>query len=168
MGLSPKIMDIAEESVFFSKKMNPNFSDSYEFSSEHEQSVKQCYLGIFNYIPQWLKWMMKIRNAIAKPHGFSSHPEVTMSPPTQDFSVGSHAGFLTISYINEREVVASAHDKHMDLLISVMMIAKDTYRVSNLVNLKTRRARLYMKIIQPFHPIIVKATIKKAIKMASV
>jgi hypothetical protein len=168
MALSKKIKDIPKESVCFSKQMHPYFSDSYEFSSDKEQSIKEFYFGIFNYIPKWVNCMMKIRNAIAKPLGFSSHPDITMSPPMSDFTVGSEAGFLTIKYLNEREVVSWAQDEHMDLYISVMMLRKGTYRVSSLVNLKSRRAILYMKIIQPFHQIIAKLTIKNAIKRARI
>lgn len=164
MPISIKSKDIPPDSYLCAKEQEPLYTDAFEFIGAKSQSIQAVYVGIFGVLPKWIVALMQLRNAMVKPFGFPVEQQIQMAPSLEAFDVGAKAGFLTIEHIDSSEVVAAAYDKHMDLWISVMEISKQVYRVSTLVNLKTRRAKIYMGLIKPLHKLVAKQSIISAAK----
>lgn len=146
------------------KESDVYYRDSFRVMVKPQNlEAKQVYHRIFGFIPTPVQWAFKLRNSVVKWLGFSvSNTE--MSLPLDDIQVGKKAGFLTVEYVSELEIVCGAYEKNMDMWISVLRLDNQEFAISTLVNLKTKSGKIYMALIKPFHKMVAKYTIKQAIK----
>ena len=146
------------------KKRAASFSDAYEFKATQLQSIDKVYMGVFGTLPNWVTFLMKLRNIVVKPFGLTTGSTIQMAPKTGQLCQGAKAGFLTIEHLDKHEIVANASDNDMGMYISVMHLEQQTYRISTLVNLKSCRAKIYVACVKPFHRRVVPQSIISALK----
>ena len=145
------------------KAVFPYFRDALQASLSHQQlTPSQLQYAIFNYLPSWVNWLMKLRNKLVKLFGFEVG-QANMTPKSDELSVGDQAGFLTIIEKSDNEIISYADDKHMTFYLSVKK-QDSTVIVSSLVNQKTLVGRIYVNAVLPFHYFIVRIVINNAIK----
>ncbi|WP_181161400.1 DUF2867 domain-containing protein [Maribrevibacterium harenarium] len=130
--------------------------------SKSPASPSQLQYGIFNYLPGWVNGLMSVRNRIVKRLGFEVG-QTSMVPSSDQWQVGTKAGFLTVMEITDDEIISMADDRHMTFFISVKK-TETSVIVSTLVNQKTLIGRVYVNAILPFHHLIARTVINNAVK----
>ena len=140
------------------------FKDSFQVDvNKKNTNVVYVYHSIFAYLPASVQTLLKVRNSIVRYLGFSvGNTEMSLS--IEDIKEGKIAGFLTIEHVSEVELVCASYEKNMDMWLSVSKISNDKYAISTLVNLKSKKGKIYMVVIKPFHKMIAKYCINQALK----
>lgn len=156
-------MDFPVNTRINGKERNAFYRDSFKVAvSKSNLEAKHVYHGIFGFLPKPVQLAFRFRNAIVKYLGFSTS-ETKMSVPLESIAEGNKAGFLTIEFVEQGEVVCGAYENNMDMWISVLKLSEQEFSISTLVNLKTRSSKMYMAVIKPFHKIVAKYCIKQAL-----
>ncbi len=146
------------------KEQGSYYRDSFKFKiNQSDLKAKHVYHGIFGFLPKPVQLALSLRNNLVKYFGFSAS-NTQMSLPLADIEAGKKAGFLTIESVVDSEIICGAYEANMDMWLSVLMLSKQEFAVSTLVNLKTRTGKIYMAIVKPFHKVIAKYCIKQALK----
>lgn len=145
------------------KSKAPFFRDALSTElSQNQLSPSEIQYAIFNYLPNWVDQLMKLRNKMVKLFGFDVGKS-NMKPIKAELEVGDQAGFLTISEKYENEIISHAEDKHMSFYISVKK-QDNSVIVSTLVNQKSLIGKIYVNAILPFHYFIARIVINNAAK----
>ncbi len=131
--------------------------------TQNHLEAKHVYHCIFGYLPKPVRTALAIRNSIVKLFGFSAS-NTEMSLPLDAIQVEKKAGFLNYEIVEPNEVVCGAYDKHMDMWLAVIKNSDHEFVIATLVNLKTKTGSIYMTLIKPFHKLIAKYCIRKAVK----
>lgn len=142
-----------------------SFCDAFYFDvSTAKPDAGDVFHAVFSCLPKWAIALMRLRNWIACRLGFETGP-IAMTPPRESMYPGAQAGFLTLTSVSDDEVVAYAAEPHMALWISVCRQSCGRFAVVTYVHLRTLRSRVYMTAIMPFHKIIARRTIKRALRL---
>lgn len=108
---------------------------------------------MFTGYPAWVKGLFKIRDWIVKPFGLET---------------GQIDIVQLIIAQNEREIVIGQDDKHLQFYVSVEAGAhqhnRQDIRVTTLVKYHNALGRVYFFFIRPFHHIIVRTILKRALR----
>ena len=149
-----------------------HFCDAYAAPVSHRGvTVSEAYKAVFAYSPQWVRALMKVRGWIVAPFGLL-HPTQEMKRtveegfPQAGYEVGKRAGAFTIQSIAPDELIAGEDDKHLDFRVSVFKATKqgaETITVSTVVQINNAFGRWYLRLIKPFHRIIVRAMLQNAV-----
>lgn len=118
--------------------------------------------AIFGHMPNWVHWLMSLRNKIVRIFGFEAGQE-NMTPERIELEVGDTAGFMTVKEKYNDEIISFAEDRHMEFYLSVAKRDQQVI-VSTLVNQKTLIGRIYVTAILPFHYFVARAVIYHAIR----
>jgi hypothetical protein len=162
-------MSSIHKNSYLAKKMKkPYYCDAFDFTSKKGMDVIEVHFAIFGFLPQWVIKLMKVRNFAARKIGFPYQEKIVMAPLSKNYVVGEKAGFLTVESVGVNEVVLSAYDKHMDIWISVMNTSDQKFRVSTLVNIKSKKGKTYMLVIKPFHKLVARKSIEDAIRKSRI
>ena len=146
------------------KELSDFYRDSFKFSvNKTDLEARHVYHGIFGFLPKPIQYALALRNAVVKYFGFS-HGNTEMALPLEDIQAGKQAGFLLIESVEPSEVICGAYEPNMDMWISVLKLSGHEFSVSTLVNMKTKKGKVYMAFIKPFHKLVVKYSIKQALK----
>ncbi|MFK7934116.1 MAG: DUF2867 domain-containing protein [Saprospiraceae bacterium] len=137
-----------------------DFIDTFA-TTNHKNSLAEIAHFIFATAPNWVKTLFYIRNTLVRLVGLK-----TDYPVTQDdtFEVGNHVGFFKIYQILDNEVILGADDSHLNFRVSILNNQAQNFNieVTTLVEFNNTLGRIYMKIIAPFHRLVVKAMMKQA------
>lgn len=145
------------------KELNSYYRDSFKIVvNKKDLDAKNVYHSIFGFLPKPVQIALSIRNSIVKYFGFSAS-NTEMSLPLEDIEAGKKAGFLIIESVEPVEVICGAYEPNMDMWLSVLKLSDQEFAVSTLVNLKTKTGKTYMFFIKPFHKLVAKYCIKKAL-----
>lgn len=158
-----KEINFPSETDVNGKEQDTFYRDSFVFTvSKNELRAKDVYHSIFGFLPKPVQWALALRNKIVKYLGFAAS-NTEMSLALKDIEAGKKAGFLTIESVNDSEIICAAYEDNMDMWLSVLKRSHNTFAVSTLVNLKTPSGKVYMAIIKPFHKLVAKYCIQRAI-----
>lgn len=139
------------------KFLPANYVDSYSriITSENAITPDEFRNLAFNQLPQWIDWLMKLRNTIVKPLGLDTDSRFT------DMICAS----------NPNEEVFGMPDKHLDFHVSMWCgeykDGKQELRITTVVKYNNWFGRLYFFVIRPFHGIIIKSILNKIYKRAN-
>lgn len=145
------------------------FVDCYEATPVHKQDLVEIYWAIFAHSPDWVTWLMNTRNRIVGVFGLkTARPDEDKSAhplPTRDkIEVGKRLGMFTLLQLNENQLVTGENDNHLDFRISLTWAGPQTIRLTTVVNTHNTLGKIYMAIIKPFHKLIVRTVINRALK----
>ncbi|MGB1040741.1 MAG: DUF2867 domain-containing protein [Flavobacteriales bacterium] len=156
--------NIPDDSVINKFISEIDYQDCYSFSTlNNSKSIQELYIAIFSSAPKWVEGLMRFRNWIVKFFGLKTEMK---KAPDSEFEVGDKVGIFKIFDIQENEIIAGEDDKHLNFRVSIYRKIEETSTISiaTLVHYNNGFGRFYMSIVKPFHRLVVKSLIKKAIK----
>lgn len=139
-----------------------NFTDTFS-TTNHLDDLGLISNLIFGTMPKWVGFLMKLRNTIVRIFGLKAEkPEDFHS----NFKVGGYIGFFQIFSIQQNEIMLGVDDKHLNFRVSIYNSDENQFniKVTTLVQYNNRFGKIYMAIVKPFHPLIVKRMVKQGYK----
>lgn len=107
--------------------------------------------------PGWVDMLMRLRNGLVKPFGLK----------TSDVSMDVQEPRFPLLAESSEEVVLGTDDKHLSFWVSSRIIKDDRedapkrFSMTTYVRINNTFGRLYWGIVQYFHPLIVRAGLRK-------
>lgn len=137
-----------------------DYFDAFKMDLKDETlSAELIYKGMFSTVPEWVEYLMKIRNKVVSLFGLKS----VKGDSDLEFKVGNRAGMFHIYFISENEVIAGEDDRHLNFRVSVLKGSKKV-TVTTLVKYHNWFGKFYMTLIKPFHRWIVQIMMKNYLK----
>ncbi len=156
---------IPKESIYRNYIDSVDYYDAFKMQlTNKEASLEEVYVGIFSYMPKWMKYLMLIRNSIVKLFGLRTDIALE-SEENKKLFVGKKSGMFHIYYLSSEEIIAGEDDKHLNFRISVFK-EEDRVVISTIVQYHNTFGKVYMSLISPFHKIIVKRMMRRYISLS--
>lgn len=109
---------------------------------------------IVTHFPTWAQLLVRIRNVITAPLGLLQEAPTT----------GDEVGFFPVESETTNELIMGFNDKHLNFRVSVMSQNGKIF-LATWVHTNNKVGKLYLKVILPFHILIVRnalARLRKA------
>lgn len=156
---------VQEENVYLSEEAKQLF-DTIDFAdtfatTNHKNSIEEVTKLVFATTPKWVSILFSIRNSIVRFFGLkTSLPE----DYNEHFKVGGYLHFFKIYNIRHNEIVLGANDSHLNFRAVVSNTEASLYniKVTTLVQFNNTKGKIYMKLIKPFHRLVVLRMVKQA------
>lgn len=114
-------------------------------------SVKDLFNLIFRQYPQWILWLLKLRDLMVKPFGLKTNKSF------EDIIVEE----------NDNEIIIGTKDKHLTFHVSLFCSdfsdKRQIISISTFVKYENILGRIYFAVIWLFHRIIIAYLFKRAI-----
>ncbi|WP_054651046.1 DUF2867 domain-containing protein [Salidesulfovibrio brasiliensis] len=138
----------------------------------------RCDCGLESFVkaflldrPAWVRSLMRFRNAVMRFVPGYRHDGADYAQ-NDVLTVGRKVGpFDVISTDEESNWVAGLRESHLDALVIITRQGEaGTFRfdVATLVKFHNRFGRFYFGLIKPFHVIMVRSLLRKAVKLHAV
>ena len=146
-----------------------DFIDAYEVALAHAgTSPLNAYAAIFGNEPAWARWLMKLRGKIVSlfrlAHDFDNGR--TLDGDTAGVVPGMRVGPFTVRSVEPDELIVGDDDRHLDFRISVFRSERNGasfVTVSTAVEIHNFLGEGYMFVVKPFHRLIAKAMMRRAV-----
>ncbi|MES2015294.1 MAG: DUF2867 domain-containing protein [Pseudomonadota bacterium] len=116
--------------------------------------------------PSWIGALIRVRDVMVAVFGLKSAKQLAALAGDAH---ASRVGIFKIYSANATEIVLGEDDKHLDFRISMLcMRGPDDSRqltVSTVVHCHNLLGRLYIRVIAPFHRMVVKASLQRAARV---
>ncbi len=129
--------------------------------------VVRCF---FTTAPAWVVKLMKLRDNLGKMVGLKTNNALEKSssdPNISSFKPGEKFGLFQILERNENEVIMGTDDKHLNFRVSIFLSDQGPAKkisISTIVVLHNSFGRAYMKMVTPFHKMVVPGMMNKIYK----
>jgi len=158
---------IPPDSQIFTQLAGAYYSDAYSYKEPSDKTAMAIWLSHVATIPNWVNALMSARNNIVSRLGLKhlGHiGDIDTHKAASDYQIGDRVGIFKVKMISDQEVILIDSDKHLDVQISIYKAADGSQRVSasSVVHVHNFLGKTYMRLITPFHKLIVPATIKRA------
>lgn len=145
------------------------FIDRFEAPTSKPQSLLQIYWNIFTHSPDWITTLMNMRNRIVALFGLKGVRANEMKarvnrPCPEHVEVGQQLGVFTLLRLDEDEIVLGEDDTHLDFRVILRRSTEQSVHITTVVSTHNTLGRAYMAAIKPFHKIIARTMIQKAVK----
>jgi hypothetical protein len=147
-----------------------DYADVYacRVDSGRELAADDILVGIWTDFPDWVAALFRLRNFLVRFVGLKGEKD---DPGALERIIreGGANDLASIPAKNANETVMLLTDKHLDAYLSVHVESRGSLRtvsVVTLVHYKNRLGRVYFFVIRPFHGIVVKSMLKRAVKRA--
>ena len=149
-----------------------HFCDAYQAGLTNPAlSIQDIYRALFENSSRWVGALMKCRGIIAKAVGLKhdangDFADASTSYNGARYQIGQRVGFFTVRSIESAEMIVGDDDKHLDFRISIFkssLNGVESVTVSSAVEIHNMLGRIYMLVIKPFHRIIVKSMVQRAV-----
>jgi hypothetical protein len=154
-----------------------DFSDAYEAKlSRPKLDAQAAYAAIFGQQPRWVKILLSLRGVFANIAGLK-HPKITdvgeieASRSRRPYVIGDRVGLFPVQAISANELTLGLDDKHLNFRLSVFRSSEsntEKVTISTVVELNNSLGRAYLFVIKPFHRLIVRSIIERALKLGSI
>lgn len=157
-------VNFPEQTLLHGKEEDSFYRDAFLVNPTRSNlPAKYVYHSVFGHFPNFILSFYRIRNRIARLFNRSE-----VSYPTyfsyNDIYQGGKIDFVTFEKISAAEVVVVANEKNMDIWVSVLRVSDRRFIISTLINFKSKKGRIYMRLIRPLHQMATKYCIRQAIK----
>lgn len=131
-----------------------------------EKMALDVYLKMARNTPDWVDWLMSLRNQIVSKLGLKNLGKMSDFDPSKncdDYHEGDQIGIFSLLFKSDNEVILEDKDKHLDAKVSFYLEKdKATTRVyaTTLVHVKNPFGKLYMFFVAPMHKMIVPRSLK--------
>jgi len=133
-----------------------DYCDTYQIQKKTEKNAEEISKEILQ-MPKWTSILMKLRNRIVGVFGLKT-----------DKNTEKTDTFFSVIEKNENEIVMGEVDKHLNFRLSVLKSdIENTISLITAVHFNNKFGNIYFFIIKPFHKIILKATLKRYLKMSN-
>lgn len=139
-----------------------HFSDTFSTTNSTDDLKKITQL-IFGTMPAWIVFLFKIRDKIGRYIGFK---QGVVKNEFKEIKEGKTIGFFTFYKVNSTEIILGADDHHLNFraLINNTKSRKYNIKVTTLVQYHNKKGVVYMRLIKPFHELVVKHMVQQAFK----
>lgn len=143
-----------------------DFADCYHgHTSRRGLAALQVAHAMFEQPPAWVNALMAVRNRIVRVFGLKT-PESAAAGPG-----GARVGIFPLLSQSPGEVVMGLDDKHLDFRIWLAVRDKsDGTEVwtSTLIRFNGASGRIYLFLIKPFHKLLVRHMLRRALRLLAV
>ncbi|WP_215408862.1 DUF2867 domain-containing protein [Janthinobacterium sp. JC611] len=142
-----------------------NLADAYAVDLPTEQARRMDMQGLARLLlgsqPGWTRKLMVLRDAIVARFGIQTARQMEAKP-------GKRIGIFRIFAVSDDEIILGEDDSHLDFRISVLR-ERDAGRhgsvtISSVVHCHNGVGRAYIVLIRPFHKLIVRRSLARAVK----
>lgn len=114
--------------------------------------------------PRWIGFLMRIRDSVMGVFGAKTMPRTASVP--EDLRPGGRIGFFEVFELGADELLLGADDRHLDFRFSTLY--RHGPRGTRVVLTTTVRfhngfGRFYFAIVKPFHKLVVRSMLRKAL-----
>lgn len=142
----------------------PNFADAYAIALPAGASTDPERLArfVFSRHSPWAAALMRLRDALVAGLGLKTAHSLTKgtADPT------ARVGMFKIYSVAQNEIVMGEDDKHLDFRLSLLCPASSPSErrviLSTVVRCHNRLGRTYIRLIAPFHRVIVRSSLRRA------
>lgn len=164
--------EIPVQSRLFAKKASASYSDSYEIPlTKPMLSAEELYRAIVANTPAWVNLLMRIRECVVPLVGVRKvgllGSGATQVAAAQPVAVGDKIDIFTIWSVTEQEIIVGEDDSHLDFRLSVLKLqegAADKLVMSMIVNVNNQVGRVYLALVLPFHKVIMRTFLNRAVR----
>lgn len=122
---------------------------------------------IFGQQPGWINALLKVRDVLVAGFGIKTSSQLA-NVSAEDKS--QRVGIFKIYRVTDREIVLGEDDSHLDFRLSILcepLPDNGEHRLvlSTVVHCHNRIGRVYIFIIEPFHTLVVRASLKRAARV---
>lgn len=142
-----------------------DYSDAFEYEINDNVTITpdDVMVKFWTDFPQWVNMLFRIRNFFAKLVNLKGG---SLSNPTEleeCIRNGTKHGIASIPQKNETETILLLEDKHLNAYLSIYILPKKKIYAITLVRFKNRTGSIYFSLIKPFHKLVVKQMLKRAV-----
>ena len=158
-----------QDSLLVARYCPVNFVESlaFDFESSSPPSADDVMVAFWTDQPKWISALIKLRGILVKPFGLSSG-ESSIDEFAGLIRQGGSGSFASVPAKSDNETVLCLDDKHLVAYLSASITAlgngKNRVVVSTLVRFYKRFGRVYFYAILPFHGILVRSQVKRALR----
>jgi Protein of unknown function (DUF2867) len=145
------------------------FHDSYRAPlMRPELGIVEIFFALFGHTPIWMKFLLIVRNAVARVFGLEAPTVGEIMKPTirREYRVGDKIGPWPIFAIADNEIIAGRNNKHLDFRVSVLKatdVEEASVTVSTICLVHNVFGKIYLFFIVPFHRRGVRALMSNAV-----
>jgi hypothetical protein len=155
------------QSAITSLYKSVNLADAYSIQLPPSASIDPDVLArfVFSHQPAWIVVLTKIRDAIVA--GFGLKTSGQLASLSGD-AKGNRVSFFKVYSTSGTEIVLGEDDKHLDFRVSLLCskravpLTGHTLTLSTVVHCHNLLGRTYIRLITPFHRLVVKASLRRA------
>lgn len=143
----------------------PDLADAYsiELPDRATRDPERLARFVFAQRSRWMDGLMRIRDALVAGFGLKTATQLRSPDAARDGRVG----IFRIYGIEPAEIVLGEDDKHLDFRLSVLCADAPSpgakrLVVSTVVQCHNALGRTYIRLIAPFHRLIIRATLRNA------
>lgn len=149
-----------------------DFCDAYQARlTANEMTVQDAYMAVFAHAPGWVDGLMQLRGKVANALGLQhvmndELKQMANSGQPANFRVGQRLGLFTVRAISADEMIVGDDDKHLNFRISVYRASSQgvaTLTVATAVQIHNTMGQLYMVAVKPFHRLIARSMLQRAV-----
>ncbi|MGK5063479.1 DUF2867 domain-containing protein [Janthinobacterium sp. LB3P112] len=113
--------------------------------------------------PRWAQWLLAVRDTMVTPFGIKTAKQLAAMPD-------GRIGIFRIFAISDDEIIVGEDDSHLDFRLSVLRNRDagqeqfGSITFSTVVHCHNWIGRTYILLIRPFHKLIVRRTLARAVK----
>jgi hypothetical protein len=142
-----------------------------EFDLNRDISIDECVYAFFESAPNWVNFLMNLRNKLVKNLGLKSSDVFDINNQKADFKmeVGSGLGVFKILRRSDQEVMMGEDDKHLNFRVSLLLnqvggSTKYSLILSTAVKMNNWFGKLYFLPVKPIHKLIVPVMLRGIIR----
>ena len=145
-----------------------DYTDAYmrEVTTDKTLSPDDIMTGFWTGQPAWVATLFRLRHFLVRFVGLKGSEGQDAAAFERCIRTGGSHGIVSIPAKNARETVMLLTDKHLYAYLSVYLAAdgpqKKVYAIT-LVQFRQTLGRVYFFVIRPFHALIVRSMLKRAI-----
>ena len=142
-----------------------NLADAYAVALPTAQARQMDMPSLARIVlgsqPRWAQWLMAVRDAIVARFGIKTAKQLEGKP-------GKRIGIFRIYSVSDDEIIVGEDDSHLDFRLSVLRDRNagrhGSVTVSSVVHCHNRVGRAYILLIRPFHTLIVRRSLARAVQ----
>ncbi|NDV79748.1 DUF2867 domain-containing protein [Dysgonomonas sp. 511] len=145
-----------------------NYRDTYmcEVARESDISPDDVMVAFWTDPPFWVRSLFRLRNSLVRVFGLKGDESLSRESLEQCIRTGEQQGFVSVSMKTADETIVLLRDKHLNAYLSVYMAAgggSKQVSATTMVQYKNRLGRVYFSLIKPFHRLVVKSLLCRAV-----
>ena len=146
-----------------------DYEDSYLLMSDTaiNASSDDMMIGFWTDMPAWVNALFKVRNFLVRFVGLKGG-SVGFAEVEKVIREGGSFGVMEVAAKNGDETAVLMRDKHLDAYMSVLKNGAHEVYVNTSVHYNNRLGKVYFFFIRPFHGIIVRGVLKRAVRKSTV
>lgn len=149
-----------------------DYADAYlaRLPTDQRYTLDQAVTLVFATAPEWVKALLRLRNALVRPFGLKVEPPQPSAVPGSPLLPGARIGIFSILDRRPDELLLGEDDRHLDFRVSVLLRDESEAQwatVTTVVRFHNARGRAYFAMVRPFHKLIVPTLIRHALHVAA-